>query len=53
MIKLWGLFGWREAFRAGVYAYFENDVTGERRARRWSADGYSPLDRAWVSGLKP
>jgi hypothetical protein len=47
------LFAWREAFRSGVYAYEENAITGERRYHRCRRGGYSPLDIAWLSRLRP
>lgn len=43
------LFAWRHQFRAGVYDYFENRVTGERRAYRWCKTGHSPLYEAWLN----
>lgn len=44
------LFAWREVFRAGVWAYEENAVTGARRARRYLGYGYSPKATNWLEG---
>jgi hypothetical protein len=48
--RLRGLFAWRRAFDAGVWAYFENTVTGQRKAVRRFSGGYSPQDAEWLSG---
>lgn len=43
-------FSWRVAFREGCFVYFENKVTGARRARRWTSGGYSPINSTWLEG---
>ncbi len=43
------LFAWHFHHEAGVYAYYENTVTGARKARRVYAGGYSPIDMAWLA----
>lgn len=40
---------WRLVHDTGVWAYFENVVTGKRTATR-SAMGHQPLDAAWLAG---
>jgi len=42
------LFAWREVRNSGVWSYFENDVTGRRKAQRISGS-YQPLDFDWLN----
>lgn len=46
---LQSLISWRVAFEAGAFTYFENDITGERRAVK-SYSGYSALNTRWLEG---
>lgn len=41
------LFAWREVRNKNVWAYYENAVTGERRAVRVGG-GWQPLDIDWL-----
>lgn len=41
-------FAWRLVRDQGVWGYYENAVTGERRAVRLWSSGYSPLDIDWL-----
>lgn len=43
------LFAWKRVFDGGCYAYFENAVTGKRKAVR-ATGGYSPVDVDWLEG---
>jgi hypothetical protein len=47
------LFAWQEVFRAGVYIYEENKVTGKRRCFRYIKSGYSPRDMDWLEKRDP
>lgn len=42
------LFAWSIHHEAGVWAYYENSVTGLRIAMRRNSGGYSPIDQAWL-----
>lgn len=54
MIKwIKSLFAWREVRRSGVWAYYENAVTGSRRALRIWSGGYSPIDIYWLERVDP
>lgn len=47
------IFAWREVARHGVWAYFENGVTGARYADRFIIGGYSgrhPAHDRWLAG---
>jgi len=46
-------FAWRQVRTAGVWAYFENGVTGARRADRINDGGWSPLDHDWLERRAP
>ena len=45
---LLSLFAWREVHGRGVWAYYENSLTGKRRAVRRVSGGYSPVDIDWL-----
>lgn len=46
------LFAWRLIREAAVWHYFENTVTGERKAVRVSRSG-QPLDLDWLERRPP
>lgn len=41
------LFAWKHVRDMGCYSYFENGVTGRRKAVR-NTGGHSPIDMAWL-----
>lgn len=45
-VWLSSLFGWREVKRTEVWTYYQNRVTGRRKAV-WSGFGYHSLDPEW------
>ena len=40
------VFAWRLQFRRGAYSYFENAISGDRKAK--SVGGYSGVDTEWL-----
>ena len=46
------LFAWKLVRAQGVWDYYENTVTGRRKAFRVSRC-YSPLDRDWLERREP
>lgn len=46
-------FAWRFVRAEGVWAYFENGVSGARRAVRASDAGCSPADLDWLARQSP
>lgn len=43
-------FAWRYVGTVGVNHYYQNVLTGARKASNFSAGGYSPYDFGWLSG---
>jgi hypothetical protein len=42
-------FAWRFQFDRDAYRYFQNEMTGDRKAK-WVGSGYSPVDTDWLRG---
>ena len=51
---LWlrSLIAWRLVGDTGVWAYWENTITGQRSISR-SGPGYQPIDHRWLHRLDP
>ena len=41
------LFAWKVIFRSGVWLYYENTVTGQRKAA-WCRGCYGPMRQDWI-----
>jgi hypothetical protein len=49
MIKyIKSLFAWNLVFASGTYRYYENTVTGRRRAVK-AYNGHSPINNDWLN----
>lgn len=49
LLQWWrSLFAWREFRDNGVWVYFENELTGQRRAERRYTRIFQPLDLNWL-----
>jgi hypothetical protein len=46
------LFAWERKFRRGAFDYYENTVTGKRKAVRWVSGGHAFKDRNWLENKK-
>lgn len=47
------LFAWRRDHTIGHWDYYENAVTGARKAVQFGGPGHSPSDWAWLCRLPP
>lgn len=45
------IFAWEKVFESGAYAYYENAITGKRRAVK-NHYGWSPVDTDWLNKTK-
>lgn len=45
------IFSWEQVFDSGAYRYYENAITGERRAVKIHY-GWSPIDTDWLNRTK-
>ena len=47
--RLHAMFAWREVRDAGVWVYFENDISGARKCIERAGAGWQPVDHAWLA----